>query len=148
MIVSQKSRYALRAVFELARRFGRGPAKIAEIAQEQAIPPRFLEVILSQLKQAGFLESRRGADGGYFLTRRPEQISVGDVIRHTQGHSGLAHCGGARSKEDCPFYGTCVFLPMWNRVQQAITGVYDGTTFQDLLAEDARVRRHVPAYSI
>jgi Rrf2 family protein len=148
MIVSQKTRYALRAVFELARRFGQGPAKIGDIAQEQAIPPRFLEVILSQLKQAGFLESRRGSEGGYYLTRRPEQIRVGDVIRHTQGHTHLAHCGAAGSKEHCPFYGNCVFLSMWNKVQQAITGVYDGTTFQDLLAEDARVRRHVPAYSI
>jgi Rrf2 family protein len=148
MIVSHKTEYALRAVFELAKRFGQGPAKIADIAQKQAIPARFLEVILSQLKQAGFLDSRRGSEGGYFLTRHPEQISVADVIRHTQGPSSVVHCGAVGPKRRCPLYENCVFLPMWNQVQQAMTRVFDGTTFGNLLAEESRLRPYVPAYSI
>ncbi len=69
MLVSQKSQYALRAVFELARRNGGLPVKIADIAEAQAIPQRFLEVIMNQLKQGGFVESRRGKRGGYLLAR-------------------------------------------------------------------------------
>ena len=63
MLVSQKCQYALRALFELAKRNGEGPVKIAAIAKAQAIPPRFLEVILSQLKQGSFVESQRGSEG-------------------------------------------------------------------------------------
>jgi Rrf2 family protein len=85
MLITQKCQYALRAVFALARREGRGPTKIAEIAREQAIPVRFLEVILGQLKQGGFVDSRRGADGGYFIVRSPREIAVGDIVRFIDG---------------------------------------------------------------
>ena len=66
MLVSQKSQYALRAIFELAKEYGKGP-KIAHIAEAQAIPVRFLEVILVHLKRGGFVDSQRGKEGGYFL---------------------------------------------------------------------------------
>jgi len=149
MIVSHKTDYALRAVFELAKRFGQRPAKIAKIAEEQAIPQRFLEAILSQLKQAGFLESRRGNEGGYLLTREPERISVGDVIRPMQGDTSPVDCAAKGSKRRCPLHGDCIFLPMWERVEAAIARVYDGTTFQALLAEEKkRSERYVPSYSI
>ena len=77
-MVSQKCQYAIRATFELARRNGRGPIKIGEIAEAQAIPVRFLEVILNQLRQGGFVQSRRGA-GGCYLVRQPEEIKVGEI---------------------------------------------------------------------
>ena len=114
MLVPQKSQYALRGVFELAKRFGQGPVKVAEIADSQAIPHRFLEVILNQLKQAGFLDSRRGSEGGYLLTRHPGRITVGEVIRFMQGEVGPVECVAGSSKDRCRLYGDCVFLPMWD----------------------------------
>ncbi len=148
-MVPQKSQYALRAVFELAKRFGQGPAKIADIAEAQAIPPRFLEVILSNLKQAGFLDSRRGSEGGYLLTRRPEEVSVGDVMTYMQGDASPVDCVAGGSKSRCSLYGDCVFLPMWQKVGKAISDVYDTTSFQDLLEEEKKKSgEYVPSYSI
>ncbi len=149
MLVPQRSQYALRAVFELAKRFGQGPAKIADIAEAQAIPPRFLEVILNNLKQAGFLDSRRGSEGGYLLTRRPEEVSVGDVITYMQGDASPVDCVAGSSKNRCPLYGDCVFLPMWQKVGKAISDVYDSTNFQNLVEEEKKKSgEYVPCYSI
>jgi Rrf2 family protein len=116
---------------------------------QQAIPPRFLEVILGELKQAGFLESRRGAEGGYRLIRAPESLTVEEVIRFIEGPIGPVHCVKDESDERCPLRGSCAFMSMWREVQQAMTGIYRTTTFQRLVDEDAR--RHdefVLTYSI
>ena len=149
MLVPQKCQYALRAIFELAKHKGQGPVKIAEIAEVQAIPPRFLEVILSQLKQAGFVTSQRGKQGGYRLVRSPEELTIGEVIRFIEGPIGPVDCMVGESEQNCPLYGDCVFLPMWERVRKAISGVYDTTTFQDLLEEERRrSEEYVPGYVI
>ena len=149
MIVSQKCQYALRAIFELARRAGLGPVKTAEIAAAQAIPVRFLEVILSQLKQGGFVVSQRGSEGGYLLDRPAPGLTVGEIMRFVQGPVGPVACLITDSKDKCPLRGKCVFLPMWQRVHEATTSVYDTTTFQDLIEQDKqRDADHVPCYSI
>jgi len=150
MRISQKCQYALRAIFELAKRNGQGPVKIGEVARVQAIPTRFLEVILRQLKQAGFVDSQRGNEGGYLLTRSPEELSVGDVIRYVQGSIGPVMCVlGEHNNNKCPLYGDCVFLPMWKEVQHAILEVYDKTTFQSLVDREKQMHDdYVPGYSI
>ena len=149
MLVSKKCQYALRAVFELARRYGQGPVKIAEVARVQAIPPRFLEVILSQLKQGGFVASQRGNEGGYVMARPPGHLKVGEVVRFIEGPIGPVRCVSDDSTQDCPLYGDCVFLPMWEKVGKAISDVYDTTTFQDLVErEKRRAEDYVPSYSI
>lgn len=148
-MVSQKCQYALRAIFELAIYYGRGPLKIAEIAKAQAIPPRFLEVILNQLKQAGFVDSQRGNQGGYFLARSPGDLTVGEVMRFVQGPVGPVGCVVTDSQSKCPLYGNCVFLPMWEKARRAILDVYDSTTFQDLVEQGKRLSKsYVPCYSI
>jgi Rrf2 family protein len=149
MQVSLKCQYALRAIFELARRNDSRPAKIAEIAEAQAIPPRFLEVILSQLKQGGFVESRRGSEGGYLLARSPARLTVGEVIRFMQGPVGPVECVVGKSRERCPLYADCAFLPMWEKVRDAISEIYDSTTFENLV-EEARLKesKYVPSYAI
>jgi len=149
VLVSQKCQYALRAIFELARRGGEGPVKIAEIARAQAIPVRFLEVILSQLKRSGFVASQRGNEGGYQLIRAPGALTVGEVIRSVQGPIGPVACLTGDPTETCPLRGECVFLPMWQQVREAIKGVYDTTTFQDLVDQDkSRSQHYVASYSI
>ena len=147
MHISQKCQYSLRAVFELARRYDQGRVKIAEIAECQAIPVRFLEQILAQLRQGGFVESRRGSAGGYLLARSPSDVSVGDIVRFIEGPFGPVKC--TNEVTDCPLTGECVFLPMWERAREAMASVYDTTTFQDLLDQKARMRGSVALnYSI
>jgi Rrf2 family protein len=149
MQVSLKCQYALRAIFELARRKDRTPAKIADIAEAQAIPPRFLEVILSQLKQGGFVESRRGSEGGYLLARSPARLTVGEVIRFMQGPVGPVECVVGKSRERCPLYADCAFLPMWEKVRDAISEIYDSTTFKQLVEEaELRAGHYMPSYAI
>ena len=133
MQVSQKTRYALRAMFELAKHYDEGPVRISEIAKKQAIPPRFLEGILNQLRQAGLLRSVRGARGGYEIADDPARVSVGDMIRVIEGPITPAACINDDNPESCPLFGDCVFLPLWRRAAEALTGVYDGTSFQDLV---------------
>lgn len=149
MNVPQRTRYALRAIFELAKRFGRGPVKIAAIAEVQAIPVRFLEVILSQLKQSGIVDSRRGNDGGYFLVRSPDALTVGEVMRFVQGPIRAVGCFSDDASDRCPLYGDCVFLPMWQKAEQAVSDIYDNTTFQELVdSERQNQEQRVPGYTI
>lgn len=136
MAISQKCQYALRAIYELARREEEGPCKIGTVADVQGIPVRFLENILNSLKSAGFVDSARGKDGGYFLLRKADAITVGEVIRFVQGPLGPVECttrGG--DEEDCDFYSDCVFRPMWDKARRALEEVYDGTTFADLVRQ-------------
>ena len=143
-ITPKKNQYALRAIFELAKHQGQGPKKISEIAEIQAIPLRFLEVILGQLKGSGLVESKRGFYGGYFLIRSPDKISVGDVIRFMDKPDSSTPCAACVSSTNCPFCGNCAFAPMWNQVNDAIFEIYDGTTIQDLLNKEKRIKRKMP----
>ncbi len=152
MLVTQKCQYALRAVFELARRGDQRPVKIAQIAEEQNIPFRFLEVILSQLKQAGFVESRRGTEGGYLLAQSPAQLTVGDIVRFIDGSPISAEPTDppARKPARAPLTPpTDVFGTIWQEAAQAVFNVFDGVTINDLLERDKHQReQYVPHYDI
>ena len=140
MDVSVKGEYALRAVFELCSRGSSEPTKIADIAARQRIPQKFLELILSQLKQGGFLNSRRGASGGYTLAKPPEAITVGAVLRHIEGRLSTA-----RRNEDNPRPSDSPFNDLWKQADAALSNVIDRTTFADLLErwKEKRSRRAV-----
>ena len=133
MLVTQKKQYALRAIFELARRQGKLPVKSSSIAASQAIPLRFLEVIMGQLKRAGLVDSKRGAAGGYKLNQPPDQIFVGEIFRALENDDQTQACMTCTSKGNCPFLGNCVFIDLWNRAQYAMDEVYERTTIQSLL---------------
>lgn len=149
MQISQKCQYAVRAVFELAKHYGKGPVRIADVAKAQAIPARFLEVILGELRQGRFVESRRGRDGGYLLARAPRSISVGQVLRFVEGPIAPVGCLAEGGGQDCALHGRCVFDGLWRKAQEAVADVYDSTSFQDLLEEELRMRReYVPSYVI
>jgi Rrf2 family cysteine metabolism transcriptional repressor len=126
MNISVKGEYALQAIFDLASQRQGEPVKIAEIARRQRIPQKFLELILAGLKQGGFVESRRGAEGGYLLARSPEQITIGEVLRFVEGPGNGK--GRLRRKADTPFSS------MWQDVDRAVAGIIDHTTFADLLS--------------
>jgi Rrf2 family transcriptional regulator, cysteine metabolism repressor len=125
MNVSVKCEYALRAVLDLSLAQPGIPNRIADIAKRQHIPQKFLETILADLKKRGFLESRRGAEGGYLLARRPEQLTIGEVLRAVEG----SRSGRASMEEPGPLE------PFWLRVDNAIAGIIDRATFSELARE-------------
>jgi Rrf2 family cysteine metabolism transcriptional repressor len=140
VVLSQKSQYAVRASFELAKRYGSGPVKAASIAESQCIPGRFLENILGQLRQAGVVESARGKEGGYRLARPPRQVSVGEVIRLIQGPLSVVDCiglgDGSGSGRECALRPGCVLLPMWEKAHRAMMEVYEETSLEDLVDQE------------
>src|SRR5882724_11457362 len=115
MHTSVKGEYALQAIFDLASQRSSEPIRIADIALRQKIPQKFLELILASLKQAGFVESRRGAEGGYLLARPAESITVGEVVRFVEGpQQGKGH---SRGKGETPF------TDMWQQVDRAVSEI-------------------------
>lgn len=141
MTTSVKGEYALHALFDLATQDTNGPVKIADIARRQKIPQKFLELILSGLKQGGFVESRRGAEGGYLLARAADAITVGEVLRHIEG----ARSSGARARKrvETPF------TDMWAKVDHSVSQVVDRTTFADLARSwKERQSKYVPNWEI
>ena len=122
--ISVKGEYALQAIFDLASQPAGEPVKIAGIARRRKIPQKFLELILAGLKQGGFVESRRGAEGGYLLARPAEAITVGEVLRFVEGSQHGK--GRGRSRTETPF------TEMWQSVDDAISAILDNTNFADL----------------
>jgi Rrf2 family protein len=141
MNISVKGEYALQAIFDLSLHRPGEPVKIADIARRQKIPQKFLELILAGLKQGGFVESRRGAEGGYLLARSSESITVGQVIRFIE--SSRSGRDDSRIKPGSPFND------LWKRVDEAVSSVIDHTTFGDLVREwRERQGRYVPNWDI
>ena len=132
MNISVKGEYALQAIFDLATQEGGEPVKIANIAKRQNIPQKFLELILAGLKQGGFVESRRGAEGGYLLARAPEAITVGEVLRFVEGPGNGK--GRPRRKIETPF------TSVWDRVDRSVSEILDKTTCADLIRAWAESR--------
>jgi Rrf2 family cysteine metabolism transcriptional repressor len=140
VITSVKSEYALHAMFDLAARKSPEPVKIAEIARRQSIPQKFLELILANLKQGGFVESRRGADGGYRLARPASQITVGEVLKYVEGKSGERRSGRE---------GESPFGSLWKQVDEKAAEILDKTNFETLAREwGERQSRFVPNWEI
>ncbi|MFC1537553.1 RrF2 family transcriptional regulator [Gemmatimonadota bacterium] len=135
MQISNKCYYALRALFELSLHQAESqPVKIGLIARKQRIPKRFLEVILCELRQGDFVESRRGVEGGYFLARAPEQITIGEVIRFVDHDiSPVACVSDNQPANNCEFNLECPFYDFWMEAKRALENVYDGTTIQDIV---------------
>lgn len=139
MNISVKGEYALKALFDLAVQKSNEPVKIADIAQRQKIPQKFLELILAGLKQAGFVESRRGAEGGYLLARPADAITVGDVLRQVEGRKAAKRAAGPDD----------AFAEMWKAVDAAVSSVVDHTTFAELARRwQEKQSRYVPNWEI
>ena len=108
---------------------------VSDIADRQNIPLRFLETILGQMKQAGFVVSRRGSQGGYLLARPAEQLTVGQVLRYIGGPLGPVACADENSSASCGLDGSCALSGMWKRVHKALAEIYDSTTLASLVEE-------------
>ena len=145
MRISAKGEYAVKAMLDLATHRGRTLVPIQEIAARQAIPQRYLEQVLLALKRAGVLTSKRGATGGYHLTRGPEAITVGAVLRAVEGPSGPFEArGNVRPTRDGQN-----LMELWEEIAEAVSRVIDRLTFADM-AERVRERESAarPMYHI
>ncbi|PYE85025.1 RrF2 family transcriptional regulator [Pseudoroseicyclus aestuarii] len=126
-MLSQKARYALHATIHLARKGG--PATVAEIAEAEAIPRKFLEQILAQLKVQGLLTARRGPSGGYALARAAARISFADVLRAVEGPLALAPCASQTAPgrcADCESLETCAIRPILEAVRSTTALLLEG----------------------
>jgi Rrf2 family iron-sulfur cluster assembly transcriptional regulator len=134
MKLSTKSRYGLRALFDIAYNSGNLPAQIQDISRRQEISPRYLEQIFQSLKKVGILKSKRGPQGGYCLSRSPEEITVRDVIMATEGDVALVDCVGGRRKKksDCPFNGVCVTQTVWEEASARLNDYFATLTLKTL----------------
>ena len=141
MNISVKGQYALHAIFDLALQKPGDPIRIADIARRQKIPQKFLELILSGLKQGGFVESRRGAEGGYLLARPPEAITLGQVMRYVEG--------AKTSKTGRKQHAADPFAEAWRAVDEAVSAVIDHTSFAELVRNwRDKQSKYVPNWEI
>lgn len=149
MRLSRKCQYALRAVFDLAWRNSEQPVKVHEIAGSQNIPPRFLEVILNELRHGGFVDSRRGNEGGYMLARPAEGLTVGGIIEFMEGPISITGNPPRKAAGGEPLCGDCALNHLWKRVNSAVREVCDDTSFAELVEyEVAKKTAWVPNYAI
>jgi Rrf2 family protein len=135
-VISQKARYALRALLALARVGPGNTLMTSEIAAEQKIPKKFLEQILLQLKGSGLVRSHRGRTGGYELVRRPEEVMFGEVLRLVDGPIALLPCLSKvayRACEDCRSEESCELRHVFARVALASRDVLDNTSLASAL---------------
>jgi Rrf2 family transcriptional regulator, cysteine metabolism repressor len=136
--LSTKGEYASRAMLELALKYDKGPQHIRMISRNQNIPERFLEQILLLLKRAGYLKSRKGQKGGYYLAKPPAEINVAEIIRVLEGPLAPIDCVSVMAHEPCPMEETCGLRWLWKEVRDSVAGIMERTTFADL------VRRNKP----
>lgn len=133
MKVTYKGDYSLKAMLNLALHYNKGVLPIQELAKEGDIPFKFLEQILLTLKNGGFVGSKRGVDGGYFLARPPEAITIGEVVRFIEGPIEPLTCANKDNYEKCKDFPYCVFKDIWNQVYTATSLVVDTVTFAELV---------------
>lgn len=138
MKLSTKGKYGVRAVYEIARHFGKGPITIKEIAERQGISFSYLEQILHKLGKAGLIESVRGPAGGYLLAKEPLHLTIGDIIRTLEGPIALSHCLEPGDTGDCNQADDCVARMVWTKVGAKIEEALDSITFEDLLQQQTQ----------
>ena len=132
MLVSTKGRYALRTMVDLAIHGDGEPVKIKDIANRQGISGKYLEQIISILSRAGFVRSIRGNQGGYYLARPSSDYTVGSILRITEESLAPVDCLSG-DKNPCTRQMDCVTLRLWRELDEAISGVVDKYTLEDLV---------------
>ena len=145
-MLSRKSKYGLKALLVLAQKSGSGPVLISELAARDAIPKKFLEAILLELKRHGVVQSQKGKGGGYFLRRKPAEITFGEVIRVLDGPLAAVPCVSRLAYMkcvECVDEQTCGVRLAMKKVRDATADILDNTTLADVNARVTRIQRAV-----
>jgi Rrf2 family protein len=142
-MLQKKSKYAIHALLALAQRPEQEPVLIADLAAQERIPKKFLEFILLVLRNKGILQSKRGRGGGYFLGRKPEAISLGEVIRALDGPLAPVPCvshTAYRKCDECEDELTCGIRSVMNDVRDATAAIFDRESLADILRRIATLQ--------
>jgi len=133
MRLSTQSRYGVRAIFDIAYHSEGLETQVKEISRRQGISQRYLEQIFQKLKKGGIVASKRGPSGGYFLNKKPEDITVGEVIQITEGGINPVLCVNPEdSSQPCEKSGECVTQVIWNEAGKRLREYFDSVTIRDL----------------
>ena len=135
--LSKKCKYALEALYYLGREYGNGPILIGTLAESQAIPHKFLEVILLELRHRGMVDSKKGRHGGYFLAVPPDSVTIGSIVRIIDGPLAPLPCASEtayRRCEECIDESRCGTKMVMREVRDAIAAILDHTTLADVVA--------------
>lgn len=132
MKISTKGRYAVRLMIDLATYNTGLPVSLKDIAKRQEVSEKYLEQIIATLNKAGYVRGIRGAQGGYMLTKDPKDYTVGMILRLTEGDMKPVACL-ASDAAPCNRRDTCVTIRLWEKLDEAISGVIDNITVADLL---------------
>lgn len=132
MILSTKGRYGLKMMYEFALNYGKGPMSLKEVALRQQLSETYLEQLIAHLKKAGLVTSVRGAQGGYELIRKPETITVGEIIRVLEGPLAPSDCV-LNDEPECTRAEYCVTRLIWEKIMDSINNVVDSITLNDMV---------------
>ena len=133
-MIAQKTRYALRSLLYLAEDRGAAPVQLARIAETQRVPPKYLELIMLELKKAGLIRSTRGPKGGYALARPAEEISFGEIVRAMEGPIALVPCASVNFYErcgDCHDEASCAIRRAFGLVRDQTTSLLDSISLAE-----------------
>lgn len=130
MGISTKGRYALRMIVDLAEHGGDDFVTLKEVAERQKISKKYLEQIVAALNKDGLLQANRGFAGGYRLNRAPDKITVGEILRRTEGNLASATCTAGTP---CDRSGECATMFIWQGLDRVVNDYLDGITVQDIL---------------
>ena len=128
MKISTKGEYGIRAMIELARRYGEGYIQSTDIASVRHIPENYLYQLLITLRKAGLIRSRRGPQGGHMLARSPERITLAEVVTALEGPLEPVTCVQDGIAEDCSFFEQCVVREVWQKITDATYAILQETT--------------------
>jgi Rrf2 family protein len=131
MKLSTRTRYAVRAIIELAQHHNNRPLQLKIIAERQEISVKYLEQLMAVLRSAGFVRSVRGSKGGYVLAKAPNQIKMNDVLHRLEGTVTTVEC--VENENSCKRSAECAARYLWSQVEQAIENVLHSITLQDLV---------------
>jgi Rrf2 family protein len=133
MRLSTQSRYGVRAIFDIAYHSEGLDTQVKDISRREGISPRYIEQIFQKLKKAGIIGSKRGPTGGYFLNKKPEEITIGEIIRVTEGDINPVLCVSPEdSTQPCEKSGECVTQIVWNGAGNKLKEYFDSITVNDL----------------
>jgi Rrf2 family protein len=141
MKLSTKGHYGVKAMFDLAQHYGEGPIPLKSVAERQELSEHYLEQLIAGLRKAGLVKSVRGAQGGYSLAREPGEIRVGDIIRVLEGPIAPVECVNQEDPVCCNKADFCITRGVWEKVRDSITGVLDGITLADMVADFDKAKR-------
>lgn len=135
--LSTKGRYGVRAMLELAKRYGDGPILMSTIAEEQEISRKYLHALLTSLKSSGLVNSSRGVRGGYSLSREPSEIHLDEIVEALEGPTAIVHCANGNGR--CSRASICAVKELWEDVSHTITQKLNTFTLADLIIREQEI---------